>query len=581
MVKHRQSPALLFAAAMCWPSPARHDPNVKLTAPAVRPGDKHLFKTLVLVLASIIGTVLLIAVPSGSASRAGIDPLPAQVKPTPRGLSDAEKRGRAFYLRGESSTGQELIAMIGEIDVPASTVTCAGCHGNRGEGKTEGGVTAGNLTWTFLTKPYGHTDDGGRKHPAFAEGSFIRAVTSGIDPAGNKVSVAMPTYRMPQQDMADLIAYLKRIETDTDPGISDTRLVIGTLLPDKGPLAGMSQSMREILQAYFAEINSRGGLYNRQIELRITNSETSTLLNMKRLVEAEEVFAMVSGLTAGADQEVSAFSQKEEVPFIGPSTLLPQRSSPVNRYVFYLLPGLKEQAKALVSTAAKRLEPPKQKVAIICPNANLNRQIATVIGEQLRKENWASVSENYYSRESFNAERQVAALKEQGINTIFLLSPAGDAATLFKAVAAAGWSPSIYLLGSLADGNIVEAIPPSLKDRIFLAFPTVPTNISAAAGAEYGALLEKYKLRPSHTAAQLSALAAAKILVHALERSGKDLSRERLVTTLEGLYEFESGLTPAITFGPNRRIGSLGAYIVTVDPEKKLFPATAEWVSAD
>ena len=82
--------------------------------------------------------------------------------------------------------------MMGEIDVPASTLTCAGCHGNRGEGITEGGVTAGNMTWAFLTKPYGHSDDGGRKHPPFTESSFARLMTAGLDPAGNKVAVAMP-----------------------------------------------------------------------------------------------------------------------------------------------------------------------------------------------------------------------------------------------------------------------------------------------------------------------------------------------------------------------------------------------------
>jgi len=62
-------------------------------------------------------------------------------------LTLQEKRGKAFYLRGESASGQEITALMGEIDVPASTLTCAGCHGTRGEGKTEGGVTAGPLTW--------------------------------------------------------------------------------------------------------------------------------------------------------------------------------------------------------------------------------------------------------------------------------------------------------------------------------------------------------------------------------------------------------------------------------------------------
>src|SRR5678815_4731293 len=118
-------------------------------------------------------------------------------------LTLQEKRGKAFYLRGESASGQEITAIMNEIDVPATTLTCAGCHGARGEGKTEGGVTAGSLTWSYLTKPYGHNDDGGRKHPAFSEASFTRMLTSGLDPAGNKLAVAMPTYRMPQKDMAD------------------------------------------------------------------------------------------------------------------------------------------------------------------------------------------------------------------------------------------------------------------------------------------------------------------------------------------------------------------------------------------
>ena len=120
-----------------------------------------------------------------------------------------------------------------------------------------------------------------------------------------------------------------------------------------------------------------------------------------------------------------------------------------------------------------------------------------------------------------------------------------------------------------------------MKDKVFFAFPTVPADVSAAGAAEYSGLLQRNKLNSTHAAAQASALAAARILVHALERCGKDLSRERLITTLEGLYEYDTGLMPKITFGPNRRIGALGAYVVTTDPAKKLFPATAEWVAVE
>src|SRR5215212_8069436 len=116
-------------------------------------------------------------------------------------LSPAERRGKAIYLRGASPSGKEITAMVGELDVPASTLTCAGCHGLRGEGKTEGGVTAGNLTWSNLIKPYGHTHPSGRKHGPFDEKLFTRSLVQGLDPAGNEMAVAMPRFQMSAEDI--------------------------------------------------------------------------------------------------------------------------------------------------------------------------------------------------------------------------------------------------------------------------------------------------------------------------------------------------------------------------------------------
>ena len=78
---------------------------------------------------------------------------------------------------------------------------------------------------------------------------------------------------------------------------------------------------------------------------------------------------------------------------------------------------------------------------------------------------------------------------------------------------------------------------------------------------------------------QISALVAAKILVEGLKRTGKDLSREKFIRSLEKLYEFQTGLTPRITYGPNRRIGALGSHIVTIDLEKKSFSPVGQWIT--
>ncbi|MGB8508724.1 MAG: ABC transporter substrate-binding protein [Pyrinomonadaceae bacterium] len=499
-----------------------------------------------------------------------------------RGLTTQERRGKAIYLRGESPSGGEIKAFVGEIDVPASTLTCAGCHGLRGEGKTEGGVTAGNLMWANLIKSYGHTHPTGRKHGPFDEAAFARSVAEGTDPAGNTLLAAMPRFKMSPQDVADIIAYIKRIEDDRDPGLSETAIKVGTILPLKGALGEMGAAMRDVLTAYFDDLNSKGGIYNRKLDLQVaeTGSDAATTAaNAKRLLVDGRVFCVVGGMSAGADRELAALTQEAETPFVGPSTLLPQIGFQTNRYIFYLLPGVGEQAGALVNFAAQKQKLVGARVAIVYSQGEIAEAAATRIEEGCKRIGCGTVQKSSYARAKFDAPALVRSLKSS--DAVFFLGSNGEDISFIKEAASAGWTPNVYLLGALASRELTGAVPASFKDRVFLAYPSIPTDIAASGEAEFRALVEKYKFPVRHTAVQLSTLAAAKILVEGLQRAGKDLSRETLITALEGLYDYDTGLTPHLTFGPNRRVGAAGAYIIGIDSENKSFVVVSNWIKAN
>ena len=494
-----------------------------------------------------------------------------------RGLTAQERRGKALYMRGESRSGKEITAMLGEIDVPASTMNCAGCHGLRGEGKTEGGVTAGNLTWSNLLKPYGHTHPSGRKHGPFNESSFIRAVVNGIDPDGNNLLVAMPRFKMSAEDMADLIAYLKRIEADRDPGLTETSITVGTILPKDGAFAEIGAAMKDVLTAYFANINDKGGIYNRRIELQTIDAQSdaaATAANMKTHVDNGELFALVSGLSAGADKELAAVTKEVEIPLVGPVTLLTQANAQENRNLFYLLPGASQQARALVNFAAGKSELKKSPLAIVYSENELASAAATAIEDQARKSGWATVTKKAFSNDT---AALAGALKAEGVQTVFFLSANGEE-EFISAAAAANWTPHVFLLGALSRKDLVKSVPLSFKDHVFLSFPSVPGDVGPEGLAELRALEEKYKFAPRHLTSQLNAYAAAKIFTEGLKRAGRDLSREKLITALEGLYEYNTGVTPSITFGPNRRVGAMGAYVLSIDPAKREFVSSG-WVN--
>src|SRR5262249_39254119 len=138
---------------------------------------------------------------------------------------------------------------------------CSGCHSYDGRGREEGGATPSTITWSLLTRPYAVTTPGGRTHGPYTERLLQRAITMGIDSAGNRLAV-MPRYRFSQEDLADLVAYIKVLGTLPDPGLAEDSVRAGILLP-----AGAGDEAAAAVRAYFEEINRRGGIYGRRLAL--------------------------------------------------------------------------------------------------------------------------------------------------------------------------------------------------------------------------------------------------------------------------------------------------------------------------
>ena len=368
-----------------------------------------------------------------------------------RPLTPAERRGRAIYLRGETAGKKPLTAMVGDLEVPAATMNCAGCHGRRGEGKTEGGVVAGNLTWTNLTKSYGHTHPSGRKHGAFNDSSFTTAVVRGVDPAGNELGVAMPRYRISIEDMNDLIAYIKRLEFDRDPGLTSESIDVGVPLPTSTALAGLGQAVRQVISAYFEDLNARGGIYNRKIKFHFTEASADMSTSLRNLNNQKQIFAFIGGVSAGADKEIAVLAREEEIPFIGPATLLPQVEHPPNRYVFYLLPGVTQQAAALINFADQQLGAKKQRAVVLFPNTELPSAAAEAAMARAKEAGWTDIVKMPYP--AFDADKTAQQLKAEGTAAVFIFGGA-DVDSFLRAASELEWTPYVLSLGALTSRDL-------------------------------------------------------------------------------------------------------------------------------
>jgi len=501
-----------------------------------------------------------------------------------RDLTAEEARGKQIYLKGTGLNSREILAYLGDppLEVPGSTMACVNCHGRDGKGKAEGGVVPSNITWQALTKPYEVTRLSGRKHPPYTTQTLERAITRGHDPAGNKLLNVMPRYAMTPEDLSDLLAYLKRLGNEKERGISETEITVGVIVPGSGPLASMAEAIRTTNTAFFEEINAQGGIYNRKIKLKFIETASSpadTVTTVNRFIEEQQVFALVNSFIAGADNGLADMTKQLEVPLIGPLTLQPQLNNAANSYVFYIVSGTDGQARVLVDFATAQSADVKNGALIVCQDNALAENVRKAITDQCTKKMCGAIESFVYKSQDFNAATLVSNLRKLNKNVVFFMGTSNEALAFIKEAGKADWQPLVLVPGGL--GSELFDAPLSFKEKLFVSLPISPSDQTAAGLNEYGRIAGKYKLPQSHVATQLVVLSGAKILVEALKRSGKDLTVGSLIESLETFSEFSTGLTPPVTYRPNRRIGAVGGYVVAVDLEQRKFVPVGKWRNID
>jgi len=329
----------------------------------------------------------------------------------------------------------------------------------------------------------------------------------------------------------------------------------------------MSQAIQAALMAYVDDINTQGGIYQRRITLLFDTSPEAAgarLQAARTFLEASQVFALLGSFIAGAEADMATLMAEQDVPVVGAFALYPQVRFPLNRHVFYLSTGLQGQGQVLLTFVAHRYTMAKPPLAILSPDEPMAREVAETLGQHCQTLGWGAVEQMRVPRRPLNVALLVQALRAQGTEIMLVLDPRIATSTFFQEAHKQAWHPLILIPGALAERELLQA-PTSFEGRIFLAFPTLPTAYTPGDMHAYRRLATTHKLSPQHLTAQLSALSSAQLLVEGLKRAGREVSRQKLIEALEGLYEFHTGFSLALTYSPNRRIGALGTHIVTLD----------------
>ncbi|WP_456475543.1 c-type cytochrome [Candidatus Pyrohabitans sp.] len=121
--------------------------------------------------------------------------------------------GEMIYYTGIDERGEQIVpGSAGPMWLYTHGGSCVSCHGEDGRGGRAVMMCSevpADIRYSALTEEMEH---GGEEHEPYNESTVKRAITEGINPAGEELDPCMPRWKMSESDLNDLILFLKELD---------------------------------------------------------------------------------------------------------------------------------------------------------------------------------------------------------------------------------------------------------------------------------------------------------------------------------------------------------------------------------
>jgi branched-chain amino acid transport system substrate-binding protein len=354
------------------------------------------------------------------------------------------------------------------------------------------------------------------------------------------------------------------------PGVSATAIKLGSFGPLSGPAAQWGLVLKG-MEAYFAFINDKGGIHGRKLEFIYRDDQynpSKTPAVVRELVEKENVFALVGGVGTANGRAVADYLEQKGVPFFTPSSGDKFWSEGGKQNVYTVFPKYETEGEILGDYVGRELK--AKKIVVLYQDDDFGKQGLDGVKKGLaRHEGSEIVLEVTTQPTDTDLSGQVSQISAKAPDVLVLYAAPKQAVTAVKMLDAQKKKPQLVTSFVLSDPVLFKLAGESWEGAITSAASLLPDSDDPAV-AKYKQLLAKYgggKLPPGTFT--MAGVLFAMPLVEALERAGKDLTREKLYSAIETLKDWNQGgphwdagpLGPSVTFTKTRRLGADRIYL--------------------
>ena len=389
------------------------------------------------------------------------------------------------------------------------------------------------------------------------------------------------------------------------PGVTSKEIRIGMSAAFKGTAAGLGTEFYRGAQAYYDDVNAKGGVYNRMISVVGLDDHYEPLPCVKntiQLLEKDSVFFLsnyVGTPTLTRALPVIKRYADQHVLLVGNFTgAQPQREAPYVEQVFNIRASYRQEMAALVD---RFWQLGARNVGVYSQADAYGRSGTDGVARALAARGARVVAETTYQRGArFEDDMTPAvnALRRAGADAVLCTGAYQGCGAFVRTARDLGWNVPISNVSFVGSDAMLRLLVQHGKTtgrdytRALVNSQVVPSHddIALPGVVEYRGLMERHNpaLPPAlrdeaytpqrYSFISLEGYVNARVVVEALRRAGPNPSRAAFRYALESLRAFDLGIGAPLTFGPERHQGLDGVYFTRVEGERWV-PIT-DWSAA-
>ncbi len=356
-----------------------------------------------------------------------------------------------------------------------------------------------------------------------------------------------------------------------EPGVTNNSITLGMTSPFTGTNGVYGTDMRQVIQAYFDQVNKSGGVNGRKINLVALDDGYETdraVANTKALINEKNVFGLLASYGSSPTTEaMNTVFGPAKVPLVGTisgagSLREPISQNPNGRYMFNVRASYADETEAIVNQLVSL---GLKNIAVFYQNDGFGKSGLDGVTVALKKHNLAPTVAATVERNSVDVAAAVEAIakgKPQAVVMVTLYKPT---AAFVKAMKKAGQSPMFMTLSPVGTEQLVADLGPDARGIGISQVMPYPFNDIVPMVRDYQKLVGA---KAGYSYYGIEAYAMARVMVDALKRMGKDPSREKLMAALESTSLDMGGLK--VAYSATNRQGSRFVELTVIGPGGKV-----------